>query len=210
MKQYGLIGKTLGHSFSKSYFENKFIKEQIQNAFYSNFPLESIEEFKSLIKKTTFRGLNVTIPYKSSIIPFLDELSEEAKSIGAVNTIHFKNNRLIIDGGHNISAALSIANWVKEQDSEVNIICGMLKDKDHLDFMRCFEGLISSATLIDIPNQESGIKKEDLMKKLSNLKINFKTADSIEQSIKSYSSFNNTIVLFVGSLYLIGEILNLN
>ena len=95
MKQYGLIGKTLGHSFSKSYFENKFIKEQIQNAFYSNFPLESIEEFKSLIKKTTFRGLNVTIPYKSSIIPFLDELSEEAKSIGAVNTIHFKNNRLI-------------------------------------------------------------------------------------------------------------------
>ena len=120
------------------------------------------------------------------------------------------NNRLIIDGGHNISAALSIANWIKEQDSEVNIICGMLKDKDHLDFMRCFEGLISSATLIDIPNQESGIKKEDLMKKLSNLKINFKTADSIEQSIKSYSSFNNTIVLFVGSLYLIGEILNLN
>ena len=95
MKQYGLIGKTLGHSFSKSYFEYKFIKEQIQNAFYSNFPLESIEEFKSLIKKTTFRGLNVTIPYKSSIIPFLDELSEEAKSIGAVNTIHFKNNRLI-------------------------------------------------------------------------------------------------------------------
>ena len=64
--------------------------------------------------------------------------------------------------------------------------------------------------MIDIPNQESGIKKEDLMKKLSNLKINFKTADSIEQSIKSYSSFNNTIVLFVGSLYLVGEILNLN
>ena len=95
MKQYGLIGKTLGHSFSKSYFENKFNTEHIQNASYSNFPLESIEEFKSLIKKKTFRGLNVTIPYKSSIIPFLDELSEEAKLIGAVNTIHFKNNRLI-------------------------------------------------------------------------------------------------------------------
>ena len=51
MKQYGLIGKTLDHSFSKSYFENKFITEHIQNASYSNFPLESIEEFKSLIKK---------------------------------------------------------------------------------------------------------------------------------------------------------------
>jgi len=95
MKQYGLIGKTLDHSFSKSYFENKFIKEQIQNASYSNFSLESIEEFKSLIKKKTFSGLNITIPYKTSIIPFLDELSEETKSIGAVNTIHFKNDKLI-------------------------------------------------------------------------------------------------------------------
>ena len=95
MKQYGLIGKTLDHSFSKSYFENKFITEHIQNATYSNFPLESIEEFKSLIKKKNFSGLNITIPYKTSIIPFLDKLSEEAKSIGAVNTIHFKNDKLI-------------------------------------------------------------------------------------------------------------------
>ena len=95
MKQYGLIGKTLDHSFSKSYFENKFSSENIQNVSYSNFPLESIEEFKSLIKEKTLSGLNVTIPYKTSIIPFLDELSEEAKSIGAVNTIHFKNNKLI-------------------------------------------------------------------------------------------------------------------
>ena len=95
MKQYGLIGKTLGHSFSKSYFENKFITQHIQNASYSNLPLESIDEFKSLIKKKLSVALNVTIPYKTSIIPFLDELSEEAKSIGAVNTIHFKNDKLI-------------------------------------------------------------------------------------------------------------------
>ena len=95
MKQYGLIGKTLDHSFSKSYFENKFITQHIQNASYSNLPLESIDEFKSLIKKKTFSGLNITIPYKTSIIPFLDELSEEAKLIGAVNTIHFKNDKLI-------------------------------------------------------------------------------------------------------------------
>ena len=95
MKQYGLIGKTLDHSFSKSYFENKFSTEHIQNTSYSNFPLKSIEEFKSLIKKTSISGLNITIPYKTSIIPFLDELSEAAKSIGAVNTILFKNNQLI-------------------------------------------------------------------------------------------------------------------
>ena len=120
------------------------------------------------------------------------------------------NNRLVIDGGHNISAALSIAKWIKSQNEEVNIICGMLKDKDHLEFMKCFEGRISSATLIDIPNQESGISKEDLMNKLNHLNIDFKLADSIEQSIKLNSSNKNTITLIVGSLYLVGEILNLN
>ena len=120
------------------------------------------------------------------------------------------NNRLIIDGGHNISAALSIAKWIKSQNEEVNIICGMLKDKDHLEFMKCFEGIIGSATLIDIPNQESGISKKDLMNKLSNLNINFKSADSIEQSIKAYSSNQNKTILIVGSLYLVGEVLNLN
>ena len=120
------------------------------------------------------------------------------------------NNRLVIDGGHNISAALSIAKWIKSQNEEVNIICGMLKDKDHLEFMKCFEGRISSATLIDIPNQESGISKEDLMNKLNHLNIDFKLADSIEQSIKLNSSNQNTITLIVGSLYLVGEILNLN
>ena len=120
------------------------------------------------------------------------------------------NNRLVIDGGHNISAALSIAKWIKSLNEEVNIICGMLKDKDHLEFMKCFEGTIGSATLIDIPNQENGINKEELKNKLSHLNIDFKLADSIEQSIKLNSSNKNTITLIVGSLYLVGEILNLN
>ena len=92
----------------------------------------------------------------------------------------------------------SIAKWIKSQNEEVNIICGMLKDKDHLEFMKCFEGRISSATLIDIPNQESGISKEDLMNKLNHLNIDFKLADSIEQSIKLNSN-KNTITLIVGS-----------
>ena len=120
------------------------------------------------------------------------------------------NNRLVIDGGHNISAALSITKWIKSLNEEVNIICGMLKDKDHLEFMKCFEGTIGSATLIDIPNQENGINKEELKNKLSHLNIDFKLADSIEQSIKLNSSNKNTITLIVGSLYLVGEILNLN
>lgn len=98
MKKFGLIGKSLGHSFSKSYFQNKFVSESISNSTYQNFPLDTISEFKSLIQSNEFTGLNVTIPYKSEIIPYLDTLSKEAKEIGAVNTIQFSNGKLI---GHN-------------------------------------------------------------------------------------------------------------
>ena len=100
MKQFGLIGKTLDHSFSKTFFTEYFEKNGI-DATYTNFPLAQIEEFKPLVQAENLSGLNVTIPYKESVIPFLDELSEEAKTIGAVNTIQFKNGKLI---GHNTDA----------------------------------------------------------------------------------------------------------
>ena len=92
MKQFGLIGKTLKHSFSKSFFSEYFEKNGIE-ATYTNYPLAQIEAFKTLVQSQNLTGLNVTIPYKESIIPFLDELSEEAKVIGAVNTIQFKDNK---------------------------------------------------------------------------------------------------------------------
>jgi len=93
-----LIGRELKHSFSPQYFKTKFENEQIQNALYKLFPLKDINDFCTLIKEKNFKGLNVTIPYKESIIPFLDDLSKDAKKIGAVNTIQFVNNKKI---GHN-------------------------------------------------------------------------------------------------------------
>jgi dihydrofolate synthase/folylpolyglutamate synthase len=120
------------------------------------------------------------------------------------------NNRLIIDGGHNISASMSIANWVKNQNEEVNLIVGMMKDKEHLKFMEAFQDIVNSVTLIDIPNQASAIFKEDLKRKLDKLKLNLKLSNSIEESIKTLSTNENTIILCVGSLYLAGEILSLN
>ena len=120
------------------------------------------------------------------------------------------NNRLIIDGGHNISASMSIANWVKNQNEEVNLIVGMMKDKEHLKFMEAFEDIVNSVTLIDIPNQAGAIFKEDLKRKLDKLKLNLKLANGIEESIKTLSINENTIILCVGSLYLAGEILSLN
>lgn len=88
LRQFGLIGYPLSHSFSKGYFAEKFSREGINDAVYSNFPLSSISEFTTLCEQyPNLCGLNVTIPYKEAVIPYLDELSEEARLIGAVNTI---------------------------------------------------------------------------------------------------------------------------
>ena len=98
MKQYGLIGYPLTHSFSPDFFNQKFRLENIA-AQYKAFPLSTLYSFEALLAEhPNLSGLNVTIPYKTSIIPFLDELSDAAEKIGAVNCIQFAQGRLI---GHN-------------------------------------------------------------------------------------------------------------
>lgn len=87
MQTFGLIGYPLGHSFSQSYFTEKFKKENI-DARYLNFPIPVINELPDLLKKHPYlAGLNVTIPYKQQVIDYLDELDPRAKEIGAVNVI---------------------------------------------------------------------------------------------------------------------------
>jgi len=95
MDKYGLIGYPLGHSFSISYFNQKFADEGI-NAKYENFEIASIDQLEEILATNlNLRGLNVTIPYKEKVIPFLDSISPEAQAIGAVNVIkvtHEGNN----------------------------------------------------------------------------------------------------------------------
>ncbi|MBN8692428.1 MAG: shikimate dehydrogenase [Bacteroidetes bacterium] len=92
--QFGLIGKKLSHSFSKKYFEEKFGTLGLNNYSYNNFELENIKEFPSLIQNNPeLSGLNVTVPYKEGVMPFLNEISEEAKAIGAVNCIKITNGK---------------------------------------------------------------------------------------------------------------------
>ena len=94
MKLYGLIGKHIQHSFSPSYFADKFKDEGIKDVDYRLFPLADISEFNKLKEQEPdLKGLNVTIPYKTSIIPYLDSISEEAKTVGAVNTIKFTGTK---------------------------------------------------------------------------------------------------------------------
>lgn len=94
MRHFGLVGYPLSHSFSEKYFADKFSKEQIPNVSYVNYPLESVDDFNKLINSIAdLKGLNVTVPFKTSIIPFLDDLDPVAEKIGAVNTILFKNGK---------------------------------------------------------------------------------------------------------------------
>ena len=97
MNKLGLLGKNISYSFSKTYFKNKFENENIENTTYENFDIESINIFPSIIKNTLhLKGLNVTIPYKEIVIPYLDKVNKKAKSIGAVNTIKItKKGKLI-------------------------------------------------------------------------------------------------------------------
>ena len=93
MKRYGLVGKVLSYSYSTDYFSEKFHKSSITDCVYNDFELDSIDEFHQLLKKNEdLKGLNVTIPYKESILPFLDEIDSVAEAVRAVNTIKFESN----------------------------------------------------------------------------------------------------------------------
>ena len=131
---------------------------------------------------------------------------EEIKSGKLKNLIG--ENRLIIDGGHNINSAISISKWVKQQNVKVHLICGMMNDKPHKEFINQFENSVNTITLIDIPNQQGSISKEEFKNKLSNKNIH--TARSIEESLLMNNKDENCIFLCAGSLYLAGEVLNLN
>ena len=134
---------------------------------------------------------------------------QEIKS-GKLKKIVGSNNRLVCDGGHNINAAKAIVSWIKQQNQDVHLIIGMMKDKDHQGFIEWFKDNVKSITLIDIPNQEGSISKENFKNKLNGNKGKINLSNSIEESIQSMNKYQNNICLVVGSLYLVGEVLNLN
>ena len=130
MRKFGLIGYPLGHSFSKKYFSEKFIRENISDCQYENYPLTSIDLLDELISNNSdIYGLNVTIPYKSAAIKYLDFIDEQAQSIGAVNVLKLKRSgdkvvskgfNTDIDGFRNsiflISGKELIMLWFLEQE----------------------------------------------------------------------------------------------
>ncbi|WP_462317269.1 shikimate dehydrogenase family protein [Marinilabilia sp.] len=126
MKTYGLIGFPLEHSFSQKYFSEKFKHENIE-ARYLNFPISDIKLFPELLKNHPYlAGLNVTIPYKQSVIEYLDELDPVAQEVGAVNVIQIKwdNKRPILKGFNSdiIGFSRSISPYIKENHKKALIL----------------------------------------------------------------------------------------
>ena len=119
-----------------------------------------------------------------------------------------KNNKIFVDGSHNPLGAKVLNEYLESLNCNKHIILGMMSNKDHNEYMNYFNN-ISSLTTIDIPNQPNAIKGKKLKQKLNKFpNINYK--ESIEDAIKSISVSNNDIILITGSLYLAGEVLNLN
>jgi len=95
---FGLLGKNISYSFSKTYFSKKFMNLQLTNHKYVNFDIENIEDFLEIVSKykKSLKGCNVTIPYKESIFNYLDEIDRTASEIGAVNTIKFSSDGKLV------------------------------------------------------------------------------------------------------------------
>ena len=142
MKTYGLIGRNISHSFSYKYFQEKFFKEQLSDCQYLNFELEDISILRDIIKKNNLSGVNITIPFKEKVIPFLDKLSKDAAEIGAVNTIEIKGEKLI---GHNTDVfgfAQSFISLLKERKNALILGSGgaskcvqFVLKKNNIDFI---------------------------------------------------------------------------
>lgn len=114
-KVYGLIGNPLSHSFSKKYFDAKFLKEGLADHDYNLFEISSINYLRVILDNNPgLAGLNVTIPYKESVIPFLDKLEESAKLVGAVNVIKIENGSLTGYNSDFYGFESSLLNWLPQ------------------------------------------------------------------------------------------------
>lgn len=122
MRHFGLIGRELGHSFSAKFFNAKFRSEEI-DADYQLFEIESIIKLGELLGRNPLDGFNVTIPYKESIVPYLDDLSDVAREIGAVNCVEVRDGKLI---GHNtdITGIEASLHWLEAEEGCKALVLG--------------------------------------------------------------------------------------
>ena len=120
-----------------------------------------------------------------------------------------KNNKLIIDGSHNPLGGKVLSNFLDSIDNKIHLIVGMMSNKNHQGFLDNFINRISSLTTVDIPNQPNAMRGKDLKNKIQGFK-NIKYKRSVEEALKALELGEDDVVIITGSLYLAGEILNIN
>ena len=121
-----------------------------------------------------------------------------------------KNNKILIDGSHNPLGAKVLSKYLSNLNCKKHIILGMMKNKDHEEYISFFKEVLTSLTTIDIPNQENSINGEDLKNKISKLGLNPKSKKSVQEAISSLELNEDDLIVITGSLYLAGEVLKLN
>ena len=124
-KKFGLIGLTVSHSFSKNYFDEKFFREGLRDYHYDLYELKDIADIVKLISDNPcMSGLNVTIPYKEKVIPFLSEIDKAAKKIGAVNVLKIKDGRVTGYNTDSIAFKETLTRWFPHPANALAIILG--------------------------------------------------------------------------------------
>ncbi len=124
MKKFGLIGRKLSHSFSQSYFTEKFKALNLPDHVYQLIELEKIDEVKKVLEEKDLIGLNVTVPYKESIIPFLSNLHESALKVGAVNVVKVNNGMSTGYNSDYLGFKNSLINWLPKNFKGKSLILG--------------------------------------------------------------------------------------
>ena len=177
-KMYGLLGKSLGHSFSKDYFTKKFSELNLDYS-YQNIELENISDIIPFIKKNkNLKGFNVTIPYKEEIIPFLDEVDLTAKEVGAVNTVKIEDGKLI---GFNTDVVGFKKLLDKTPSHQVtkspSLIFGSGGASKAVQYVLNKKGIpykiVSRAFKLGMRNEELGIRNEELGMRNEELGISY-------------------------------------
>ena len=188
------------------YYEDKFggLKLPLPNIL-GQFQLENISTAIATIRTLNLKIQSTEIENGIQKIHNLARL-QEIKS-GKLKKL-VKNNTLLISGDHNPDGARVVNEYLQTLDCDKHIILGMMSNKDHHEYISYFKN-ISTLTTIDIPNQPNSIGGKELKKKLNSFK-NVQYKEDIFDAIKSISVKKNDVILITGSLYLAGEILNLN
>ena len=191
------------------FYEDKFgnLKLPLPNLI-GQFQLTNISAAIATVRN--LKNLNITDRQIKKGITKIKSIArlQEIKSGKLKNLI--KNNKLLVDGSHNPLGAKVLADYLDTLNCKKHMILGMMLNKDHNEYISYFKGKINSLTTIDIPNQENAIGRIELKNKLKleGLKINSKP--TIQEAISSIPLKDNEIIFITGSLYLAGEVLNVN